>query len=84
MSYNAEAVEGMETAAAELDLSGILAMLTPAQKKALFHAGLWALFDKTKDRSFKFKIGPVPVSVKIEKFRPLIVFWVGEPTAVVI
>ncbi len=84
MSHNAEAVEGMETAAAEAGISAVLDMLTPQQKKALFHAGLWMLYDRTKGQSFRFKLGPVPVSVKIEKFRPLIVWWVGEPTGVVI
>ncbi len=84
MPYNAEAVEGMENHAAEAGLSVILDMLTPEQKKALFHAGLWALYDRTKGQSFRFKLGPVPVSVKIEKLRSLIVWWVGEPTGVVI
>ncbi len=84
MAYNAEAVEGMETAAAEIGITTVLDMLTPQQKKALFHAGLWMLYDRTKTQSFKFKLGPVPVSVRIEKFRPLVVWWVGEPTAVAI
>lgn len=38
---------------------------------------VWECFDLTKDMSFKFRVGPVPVSVKVSKIEPLVEMWVG-------
>lgn len=38
---------------------------------------VWRLFDDIKDRSLKFKIGPVPISIKAAKCEFLIELMVG-------
>lgn len=52
--------------------------LTNDEKREITHAVVWALFNRTRSMSVAFKIFKIPVSIKIEKLRPLIVHWVGE------
>ena len=39
--------------------------------------GVWWLFHRTKDMSWKFRVGPIPVSIKIAKLQPFIELWAG-------
>ncbi len=52
--------------------------LSDAEKEHITHAVVWALFNRTKGMSLKFSIFKLPVSIKIEKLRPLIIHWVGD------
>lgn len=42
---------------------------------------VWALFNATKNQSIKFSVWGIPVSVKVEKFRPVVERWVGLEVA---
>lgn len=44
---------------------------------------IWWLFNETKDQSWKFRVGPVPVSIKVAKLRPLLEWWVGPEEKIV-
>ena len=50
-------------------------------KGAFLNRAVWALFDLTKDQTIKFTVWGLPVSIKVERFRPIIERWVG-PEAV--
>jgi hypothetical protein len=53
----------------------------PAGIQSLVRSVVWQLFNATKDQSLRFKLGPIPISVKIEKLRPLVEHWVGPESA---
>lgn len=48
-----------------------------SDNSALANRIVWALFDASKEQSLKFKIGPLPISIKIARLEPLVVKWVG-------
>lgn len=77
--YEQEATDAMTSHAARSGFSSMFNQLSDSQKLGIFKAGLWELYSRTKSKSYKFSIGPIPVSIKIEKIRPLLVWWIGEP-----
>lgn len=38
---------------------------------------VWRLFHAHKDRSYKFKIGPIPVSIKLARLQPFVEQYFG-------
>lgn len=46
--------------------------------RALARAVAWRLYHGAATRSLRFRVGPVPVSVKVAKLRPLFVLLFGE------
>lgn len=69
--YTLEAVESVQE-------TGNFGGMSVDSLEEFLHAGVWALFELTKHQSISIRIWKVPVSIKIEKIRPLLVRWLGE------
>ena len=62
----------------DFPLGGLVAAATTSAVRSELNALLWGWYDNNKDRSIKFNIGFIPVSIKIGKLSPLFVMIAGS------